>query len=79
MQRVGKTNLFEGIVNNKQQTVNVIGTWGSNIKMFPIVMVEKGPDAGATFAMEWETGEIVKVIKYRNTPCNHPRRVDGQI
>jgi len=57
------SNIFTGEVGGVVENVNVIGTWGD---MFvPIVCIQDGPRIGRTFAIDWESGNILKEITYK--------------
>jgi len=60
MKRLG--NLWQGQVNGSNQVINVVGTYGDG---FPVVRIEQGQDVGKAFAIDWNTGEVIKEINYK--------------
>jgi len=57
------SNIFTGTVGDAVENVSVIGTWGD---MFvPIVCIQDGPRMGRRFAIDWESGAILKEITYK--------------
>lgn len=61
MERFGSGNkLWKGVVNGVEQIINIVGTYGENND--PIVRVDRGNDFGKTFAINWETGVVIKEL-----------------
>jgi hypothetical protein len=53
-------NLWQGLVNNSIQIVNIVGIYGKDCD--PIVRVEEGLDQNKCFVIKWDTGKIVREL-----------------
>jgi len=62
MKREG--TMWRGTVNAHTNIfVNVVGTYGDD--KVPIVRVENGPDKAKAFAIDWQTGKVIKQLNLK--------------